>query len=53
MLNSASKYLKITLKVIKFSKPEKNSQKTQVDDPPHVKFMLGMPGGKSTHCMKP
>jgi hypothetical protein len=32
MLNSASKCLKITFKVIKFSKPEeKNSKKTQVD----------------------
>jgi hypothetical protein len=46
MLNSASKCLNITLKVIKFSKPEeKHSQKTQVDGgmpPPHVKFMPGV-----------
>jgi hypothetical protein len=43
MLNSASKCRKITLKVIKFSKPETNSKKTQVDggDIPHVKFMPG------------
>jgi hypothetical protein len=49
MLNYASKCLKITLKVIKFSKPEKHfPQKIislQIDGgypPPHVKFMLGI-----------
>jgi hypothetical protein len=31
MLNSASKCLKITIKVIKFSKPGKISQKSQVE----------------------
>jgi hypothetical protein len=50
MLNSASKCLKITLKFIKFPKPEENnSQKTQVDVPP----CQICAGGKSRHCMKP
>jgi hypothetical protein len=41
LLNSASKCLKITLKVIKFSKPEeKKSKKTQLMGV--VKFMLGV-----------
>jgi hypothetical protein len=31
MINSASKCLKITLKFIKFSKPEKTSPKNQVE----------------------
>jgi hypothetical protein len=40
MLNSASKCPKITLKVIKFSKPEeKNPKKIKF---PHVKFMPGV-----------
>jgi hypothetical protein len=47
MLISASKYLKITLKFIKFSKPEEKKfpPKPQVDggiSPPHVKFMPGV-----------
>jgi hypothetical protein len=51
MLNSASKCLNITLKVIKFSKPEekKISEKTQVDGG-DIKFM---PGINPPHCMKP
>jgi hypothetical protein len=50
MLNSASICLKITLKVIKFSKPEKQF-------PKKIKLMGDIPpcqihaGGKS-HCMK-
>jgi hypothetical protein len=53
MLNSASKYLKITLKLIKFSKSETKISKK-------LKLMGGYPppcqihaGGKSPHCMKP
>jgi hypothetical protein len=45
MFNSASKCPKITLKVIKFSKPEKKFPKNQVDGggiSPHIKFMPGV-----------
>jgi hypothetical protein len=46
MVNSASKCLKITLEVIKFSKSEKNTPKQLklfggISPPPHVKFMPG------------
>jgi hypothetical protein len=45
MLNYASKCLKITLKIIKFSKPEQRFPKKLeklMGGYPHVKFMLGV-----------
>jgi hypothetical protein len=42
MLNSASKCLKITLKVIKFSKPGKKLKLIGDIPPPHVKSMPGV-----------